>query len=94
MKISLALLILLLAAACTGNRGFHSSGSKCCKNYYPGKISESKIQDYNYTPSNCNLTAVRAIFVQINDLGPMNLPQCPRDCITWNWSGIARNILA
>lgn len=37
----------------------HSSGSKCCKKYYPRKILESKIQDYNYTPSNCKLKAVR-----------------------------------
>ncbi|NXP42491.1 CCL5 protein, partial [Leiothrix lutea] len=62
MKISLALLILLLAAAWTGSQGrsFHSSGARCCakEEFHHKPIPESRIQDYRYTPSTCTHKAV------------------------------------
>ncbi|NWI76202.1 CCL26 protein, partial [Dryoscopus gambensis] len=59
MKISLALLVLLLAAAYAGMT-FRSSKVTCCseKMFYHQKIRESRIQEYKYTPPTCALKAV------------------------------------
>ncbi|XP_066058148.1 C-C motif chemokine 7-like [Chamaea fasciata] len=67
MKISLALLILLLAAAWTGSQGmsFRSPRGRCCTKFYHKEISESKIQGYQYTPSNCPLRAVLVKLPQV-----------------------------
>ncbi|NWT97135.1 CCL5 protein, partial [Urocynchramus pylzowi] len=62
MKISLALLILLLAAAWTGSQGmsFRSSRANCCSKemFYRRKIPEFRIQGYQYTPPTCSHRAV------------------------------------
>ncbi|NXR96320.1 CCL13 protein, partial [Hypocryptadius cinnamomeus] len=62
MKISLALLILLLAAAWTGSQGmsFRSSRSNCCskKMFYHRKIPAFRIRDYQKTASTCTHRAV------------------------------------
>ncbi|NXV00395.1 CCL5 protein, partial [Cettia cetti] len=62
MKVSVALLMLLLAAACTGSQGmsFRSSRGKCCskEQFYPRKIPELRIQGYQYTPPSCTHRAV------------------------------------
>ncbi|NXH43366.1 CCL5 protein, partial [Dicaeum eximium] len=62
MKISTALLILLLAAAWTGSQGmsFRSSRANCCSQgmFYRRKIPESKIQGYQYTSASCSPRAV------------------------------------
>ncbi|NWY32647.1 CCL5 protein, partial [Pheucticus melanocephalus] len=66
MKISLALLILLLAAAWTGSQGmsFRSSTAKCCSKemFYHRKIPEHLILGYLETPSTCTH---RAVFVKL-----------------------------
>ncbi|NWH97690.1 CCL13 protein, partial [Tichodroma muraria] len=57
MKISLALLILLLAAAWTGSHGrsFRSSRVTCCskKMFSRQRIPEFRIQGYQYTAPTC-----------------------------------------
>ncbi|NXO92386.1 CCL13 protein, partial [Certhia brachydactyla] len=62
MKISFALLILLLAAAWTGSQGrsFRSSRVKCCSEemFSRRKISEFRIQGYQYTAPTCTHRAV------------------------------------
>ncbi|NXY58185.1 CCL26 protein, partial [Callaeas wilsoni] len=62
MKLSLALLILLLAAACTGSQGMalRSSRVTCCskEKFSHKKIPESIIQGYRYTSSSCTHKAV------------------------------------
>ncbi|NWV12015.1 CCL13 protein, partial [Ptilonorhynchus violaceus] len=62
MKISLALLVLLLAAAWTGSQGmsFRSSRVTCCskEDISRRKIPEFKIKDYQYTASPCPHKAV------------------------------------
>ncbi|CAN8197311.1 unnamed protein product [Coccothraustes coccothraustes] len=62
MRISLALLILLLAAAWTGSLGlsFRSSRTKCCSKemFYRRKIPEFRIQGYWDTDSSCTHRAV------------------------------------
>ncbi|NXU67839.1 CCL13 protein, partial [Horornis vulcanius] len=62
MKVSVALLILLLAAACTGSQGmsFRSSRGKCCskEKFHSRKIPEFRIQGYQYTPPTCTHRAV------------------------------------
>ncbi|NXH36703.1 CCL26 protein, partial [Myiagra hebetior] len=62
MKISLALLILLLAAACAGRQGvsFRSSKVTCCpkEKFSHRKIPEAKILEYRYTSSTCTHKAV------------------------------------
>ncbi|NWW12602.1 CCL13 protein, partial [Oreocharis arfaki] len=67
MKISLALLVLLLAAAWTGTQGesFRSSKGTCCpkkvvspRKSLEKKIPEDKIQAYRYTSSDCTHKAV------------------------------------
>ncbi|NXO62259.1 CCL13 protein, partial [Phainopepla nitens] len=62
MKISLALLILLLAAAWTGSHGmsFRSPRVPCCSKqmFYPKKIPEFRIQSYQYTAPSCTHRAV------------------------------------
>ncbi|NWY44255.1 CCL5 protein, partial [Sylvia atricapilla] len=62
MKISLALLVLLLAAAWIGGQGmsFQSHRSNCCSQdmFLHKKIPEAKIQGYKYTPSTCTHKAV------------------------------------
>ncbi|XP_030818829.1 C-C motif chemokine 7-like [Geospiza fortis] len=66
MRISLALLILLLAAAWTGSRGMslRSSRATCCSKgmFYHRKIPESRILGYLETPSTCTH---RAVFVKL-----------------------------
>ncbi|NWH91352.1 CCL2 protein, partial [Aegithalos caudatus] len=60
MRISL--LILLLAAACSGSQGmsFRSSRGECCskEKLYPRKIPEFRIQGYLYTAPSCTHRAV------------------------------------
>ncbi|NXQ57291.1 CCL13 protein, partial [Anthoscopus minutus] len=62
MKISLALLILLLAAAWTGSQGisFRSSRATCCskEKFSRRKIPEVKIQSHLYTAPSCTHRAV------------------------------------
>ncbi|NXB10167.1 CCL13 protein, partial [Cnemophilus loriae] len=62
MKISLALLILLLAAAWTGSQGrsFRSSRVICCSKemFSRQKIAEFRIQGYKDTAPNCTHKAV------------------------------------
>ncbi|NXL80431.1 CCL13 protein, partial [Leptocoma aspasia] len=62
MKISVALLILLLAAAWTGSQGmsFRSSRASCCSQemFSRRKIPEFKIQGYQYTSATCSHRAV------------------------------------
>ncbi|NXX25009.1 CCL13 protein, partial [Nicator chloris] len=62
MKISSALLILLLAAAWTGSQGmsFRSSRGTCCSKemFSRQKIPEFRIQGYLYTPPTCTHRAV------------------------------------
>ncbi|NXT16005.1 CCL13 protein, partial [Prunella fulvescens] len=62
MKISVFLLILLLAAAWTGSQGmsFRSSRVKCCpkEKFSHRKIPEFRIQSYQYTPPSCTHRAV------------------------------------
>ncbi|NXB88482.1 CCL5 protein, partial [Vidua chalybeata] len=62
MKISLAMLILLLAAAWTGSQGMslRSNKAECCseKKFFHRKIPEFKIQGYLETPSTCTYRAV------------------------------------
>ncbi|NWW33038.1 CCL13 protein, partial [Panurus biarmicus] len=62
MKISLALLTLLLAAAWTGSQGmsFRSSRGTCCskEKFYSRKIPEFRIQGYLYTAPTCTHRAV------------------------------------
>ncbi|NXE66805.1 CCL13 protein, partial [Calcarius ornatus] len=62
MRISLALLVLLLAAAWTGSQGlsFRSSRAKCCskKMFHHGKIPEFRIRGYLETASTCTHRAV------------------------------------
>ncbi|NXQ66088.1 CCL2 protein, partial [Quiscalus mexicanus] len=62
MRISLALLILLLAAAWTGSQGmsFRSSRPKCCSKemFSRRKIPEFRILGYQETPSTCTHRAV------------------------------------
>ncbi|NXN84102.1 CCL2 protein, partial [Bombycilla garrulus] len=62
MKISLALLVLLLAAACTGSHAmsFRSSSITCCseKMFHRKKIPEFRIQGYQDTASGCTRRAV------------------------------------
>ncbi|XP_038013966.1 C-C motif chemokine 13-like [Motacilla alba alba] len=62
MKISLALLFLLLAAAWTGSQGmsFRSSRAKCCSKemFSRRKIPGFKIQGYLETASTCTHRAV------------------------------------
>ncbi|NWI36388.1 CCL4 protein, partial [Picathartes gymnocephalus] len=62
MKISLALLILLLAAACPGSRGmtFRSSRVTCCSKemFSNRKIPEVRIQGYLPTAPSCTHKAV------------------------------------
>ncbi|NWV90582.1 CCL5 protein, partial [Machaerirhynchus nigripectus] len=62
MKISVALLVLLLAAAWVGSHGlsFHSSKVTCCakKRFFRGRIPESKIQGYQDTSPTCTNKAV------------------------------------
>ncbi|NXA73588.1 CCL13 protein, partial [Thryothorus ludovicianus] len=62
MKISLALLILLLAAAWTGSQGmsFRSSRAKCCSKemFSRRKIPEARIQGYQHTAPTCTHRAV------------------------------------
>ncbi|NXB20070.1 CCL8 protein, partial [Rhagologus leucostigma] len=62
MKISLALLVLLLAAAWAGRQGvsFRSSTVTCCskENFVHGKIPEFRIQKYEYTSPSCTHKAV------------------------------------
>ncbi|NWR48478.1 CCL11 protein, partial [Regulus satrapa] len=60
MKISFALLILLLAAAWTGSQGmsFRSSRSQCCSKLSRQKIPEDKILSYKYTSPTCSRRAV------------------------------------
>ncbi|NXO44505.1 CCL13 protein, partial [Locustella ochotensis] len=57
MKISLALLILLLAAAWTGSQGisFRSSRAQCCSKemFSRRKIPEFRIRGYVYTAPSC-----------------------------------------
>ncbi|KAM3660907.1 C-C motif chemokine 13-like [Ammospiza maritima maritima] len=66
MRISLALLVLLLAAAWTGSHGmsFRSLRAKCCSKemFYHRKIQESRILGYLETPSTCTH---RAVFVKL-----------------------------
>ncbi|KAM4760705.1 C-C motif chemokine 5-like [Cyanocitta cristata] len=62
MKISLALLVLLLAAAWAGRQGvsFRSSKVTCCSKgkFFHGKIPEAKILEYHYTSPTCTHKAV------------------------------------
>ncbi|KAL9826235.1 C-C motif chemokine 13-like [Geothlypis trichas] len=62
MRISMALLILLLAAACSGSQGMslRSSRAKCCSKemFYHRKIKDSRILGYLETPSTCTHRAV------------------------------------
>ncbi|NWV79969.1 CCL5 protein, partial [Dasyornis broadbenti] len=62
MKISLALLMLLLAAACTGRKAvsFRSPRPTCCPKemLFRRKIQASRIQEFRYTASSCALKAV------------------------------------
>ncbi|NWT59432.1 CCL5 protein, partial [Erythrocercus mccallii] len=62
MKVSMALLILLLAAACTGSQGisFRSSRRPCCSKemFHTRKIPEFRIQGYLHTASSCTHRAV------------------------------------
>ncbi|RLV90583.1 hypothetical protein DV515_00014389 [Chloebia gouldiae] len=62
MKISLALLILLLAAAWTGSQGLSLRSSKtyCCSKemFSRREIPAFKIQGYLETPSTCSHRAV------------------------------------
>ncbi|NXM12841.1 CCL13 protein, partial [Ploceus nigricollis] len=62
MKISLALLILLLAAAWTGSQGMslRSSRTSCCSKemFSRRKIPAFRIQGYLETPSTCTYKAV------------------------------------
>ncbi|NXR62072.1 CCL13 protein, partial [Rhadina sibilatrix] len=62
MKISLALLILLLAAAWTGSQGmsFRSSRGECCprEKFYTRRIPAVRIQGYLYTAPTCSHRAV------------------------------------
>ncbi|NXO18289.1 CCL26 protein, partial [Oriolus oriolus] len=62
MKISLALLVLLLAAAWAGGQGvsFRSSKVTCCSKemFSHRKIPEAKIQEYRYTAPSCTHKAV------------------------------------
>ncbi|NXC55029.1 CCL5 protein, partial [Aleadryas rufinucha] len=62
MKSSLALLLLLLAAAWAGRKGssFRSSTVTCCpkEKFFPRRIPEAKIQEYQYTSSACTHKAV------------------------------------
>ncbi|NWW16033.1 CCL5 protein, partial [Falcunculus frontatus] len=62
MKISLALLVLLLAAAWAGSQGlsFHSSKVTCCPKemFFHRRIPDAKIQEYQYTSSTCTHRAV------------------------------------
>ncbi|XP_030143975.1 C-C motif chemokine 5 isoform X2 [Taeniopygia guttata] len=66
MKISSALLILLLAAAWTRSQGLslRSSKAHCCSKEMSSrrKIPEFKIQGYLETPSTCTY---RAVLVQL-----------------------------
>ncbi|NXU40925.1 CCL4 protein, partial [Drymodes brunneopygia] len=62
MKISLALLVLLLAAAWTGSQGksFRSSRLTCCSKemFLRRKIPDSRIQSYLHTAPSCSHRAV------------------------------------
>ncbi|XP_010400780.1 C-C motif chemokine 5-like [Corvus cornix cornix] len=62
MKISLALLVLLLAAAWAGRPGmsFRSSKVMCCpkEKFSRGRIPEDKILEYHYTSPTCTHKAV------------------------------------
>ncbi|NWT81064.1 CCL5 protein, partial [Lanius ludovicianus] len=62
MKISLVLLVLLLAAAWAGRQGvsFRSSKVTCCpkEKFFHHKIPEAKILEYQYTSSSCTHKAV------------------------------------
>ncbi|NWT73371.1 CCL13 protein, partial [Prunella himalayana] len=62
MKISVALLMLLLAAAWTGSQGmsFRSSRANCCskEKFSHRKIPEFRIQSYQYTSPSCTHRAV------------------------------------
>ncbi|NWW64135.1 CCL13 protein, partial [Ifrita kowaldi] len=62
MKISLVLLVLLLAAAWAGRQGmsFRSSKVTCCSKemFSRQKIPEFRIKEYQYTPSTCTHKAV------------------------------------
>ncbi|NWU22061.1 CCL13 protein, partial [Dyaphorophyia castanea] len=61
MKISLALLVLLLAAAWAGRQGsFRSSRVTCCSKemFSRQKIPAIKIQRYEYTSPSCTHRAV------------------------------------
>ncbi|NXB28305.1 CCL13 protein, partial [Eulacestoma nigropectus] len=62
MKISVALLVLLLAAAWAGSQGMSLRSPKvtCCSKemFVHHKISPCKIQGYQHTPSNCTHKAV------------------------------------
>ncbi|NWZ02321.1 CCL13 protein, partial [Loxia curvirostra] len=62
MRISLALLILLLAAAWTGSQGmsFRSSRAQCCSKemFFPRKIPEFRIRGYLETAPSCTHRAV------------------------------------
>ncbi|NXB74243.1 CCL13 protein, partial [Donacobius atricapilla] len=62
MKVSLALLILLLAAAWTGSHGmsFRSLSGTCCskETFHRHKIPESRIQGHRYTAAGCTHRAV------------------------------------
>ncbi|NWH39480.1 CCL13 protein, partial [Chloropsis hardwickii] len=62
MKIAVALLVLLLAAAWTGSQGlsFRRSSPPCCskEQFSSKRIPHFKIQSYQKTPSNCPLKAV------------------------------------
>ncbi|NXQ15047.1 CCL8 protein, partial [Peucedramus taeniatus] len=64
MKISVALLILLLAVAWTGSQGlsFLSSKANCCSKLSRGKIPDSMIQSYQYTSPTCTH---KAVFVKL-----------------------------
>ncbi|NWV34683.1 CCL2 protein, partial [Grantiella picta] len=61
MKVSLALLILLLAAACTDIKAasFRSTRPECCTEemLVHKKIPPSRIQGFQYTASSCPLKA-------------------------------------
>ncbi|NXE41400.1 CCL5 protein, partial [Ptilorrhoa leucosticta] len=62
MKISLALLVLLLAAAWAGRQGrsFRSSKVTCCSKemFSYRRIPALRIKEYQYTSSNCSHNAV------------------------------------
>ncbi|NXI09567.1 CCL5 protein, partial [Irena cyanogastra] len=64
MKISVALLVLLLAAAWTGSQGlsFRSSRANCCSQLSHRRIPEFRIQSYQHTSPGCSR---RAVFVKL-----------------------------